>query len=258
MGFLKDKKIFITGMISDRSIAYGIAKACHREGAALAFGFAVDKLEKRVRDLAARFDSDIVVHMDVQDEPEVRTRFEELGKSWDRLDGLVHAIAFSPAQGLEGNFIENFDMDAFVASQRISAASLPLLMREAAPLMVDGGSVVALSYIGSSRVVPNYNVMGLAKASLEAAVRYGAVAMGKKNVRCNGISAGPIRTLAAHGIRDFNKILDVVASGSALKRNVTQEEVGEVAAFLLSDLSSAVTGQVLHVDAGYNIAGVGW
>lgn len=256
MGFLENKKIFVTGMISERSIAYGIAKACHREGAKLSFGYAVDKLEARVRKLASQFESESVHHLDVQKEDEVKDVFAKLKEEWGELDGLVHAIAFAPSQGLEGNFIDNFDMEAFRVSQEVSAGSLPLLMREAAPLMKEkGGSVVALTYIGAERVIPHYNVMGLAKASLEAAIRYGAVALGENNIRCNGISAGPIRTLAAAGIQDFNKILDIVASQNALGRNITQEEVGNAAAFLLSDLASAITGQTIHVDAGFNIAG---
>ena len=242
MGFLQGKKILITGMISERSIAYGIAKACREQGAELAFTYVVDKLEERVRKMAADFGSDLVFRCDVQNDAEIEQVFADLGKKWDGLDGLVHAIAFSPKEALSGDFLDSISREAFEISHDVSAYSLPALAKAARPMMRNRNSaILALTYLGAVRAIPNYNVMGMAKASLEAAIRF------------NGISAGPIKTLAAAGIADFGRLLNHVASQNPLRRNVTIEEVGNTAAFLLSDLSSGITGEITYVDGGYSI-----
>ena len=254
MGFLQGKKILITGMISERSIAYGIAKACHDQGAELAFTFAVDKLEGRVRDLAKEFGSDLLFHCDVQNDDQIDQLFTDLGKSWDGLDGLVHAIAFSPREALQGDFLDSLTREAFQISHDVSSYSFPALAKAARPMMRGrNASLLALTYLGAVRAIPHYNVMGLAKASLEAAIRFTASSVGKDGIRCNGISAGPVRTLAAAGIADFHKLLKHVAEQNPLGRNVTITEIGNVAAFLLSDLASGVTGEITYVDGGYSI-----
>ena len=254
MAFLQGKKILITGMISDRSIAYGIAKACHEQGAELAFTFAVDKLEERVRKLANSLGSDLVFHCDVQSDEEITGAFAELGKHWDGLDGLVHSIAFAPKEALSGDFLDSITREAFNTAHEVSAYSLPALAKAARPMMQGrNASILALSYLGAVRAIPNYNVMGMAKASLEAGIRFTASCLGKEGIRCNGISAGPIKTLAAAGIADFSKLLAHVAAQNPLRRNVTIEEVGNAAAFLLSDLASGITGEITYVDGGYSI-----
>ncbi|MDN0074320.1 enoyl-ACP reductase FabI [Crenobacter sp. SG2303] len=254
MGFLQGKKILITGMISDRSIAYGIAKACHREGAELAFTYVVDKLEDRVRKMAADFGSELVFRCDVQNDAEIDQLFVDLGQKWDGLDGLVHAIAFAPREALNGDFLDSLSREAFQVAHDVSAYSFPALAKAARPMMKGRNSaLLTLSYLGAVRAIPNYNVMGLAKASLEASVRFTASAVGKDGIRCNGISAGPIKTLAASGIAGFGKLLSHVAHDAPLRRNVTTEEVGNAAAFLLSDLASGITGEITYVDAGYSI-----
>ncbi|OAM36930.1 enoyl-[acyl-carrier-protein] reductase [Eikenella sp. NML080894] len=254
MGFLQGKKILITGMISERSIAYGIAKACRKQGAELAFTYVVDKLEERVRKIAADFGSDLVFRCDVQNDTEIEQVFAGLGKKWDGLDGLVHAIAFSPKEALSGDFLDSISREAFEISHDVSAYSLPALAKAARPMMRNRNSaILALTYLGAVRAIPNYNVMGMAKASLEAAIRFTAACVGPEGIRCNGISAGPIKTLAAAGIADFGRLLNHVASQNPLRRNVTIEEVGNTAAFLLSDLSSGITGEITYVDGGYSI-----
>jgi enoyl-[acyl-carrier protein] reductase I len=253
MGFLQGKKILITGMISNRSIAYGIAQACHREGAELAFTFVVDKLEDRVREMAKDFGSDLVFRCDVQKDDEINQLFVDLGKQWDGLDGLVHAIAFAPREALEGDFLDSLSREAFQTAHDVSAYSFPALAKAARPMMKGRNSaLLTLSYLGAVRAIPHYNVMGLAKASLEAAVRFTAVAVGKDGIRCNAISAGPIKTLAASGIAGFSKLLKHVAQDAPLRRNVTIDDVGKVAAFLLSDLASGVTAEVTYVDGGFS------
>jgi enoyl-[acyl-carrier protein] reductase I len=243
MGFLQGKKILITGMISNRSIAYGIAQACHREGAELAFTVVADKLEDRVRDLAAEFGN-----------ARIEQLFVDLKQHWDGLDGLVHAIAFAPREALNGDFLDSLSREAFEIAHNVSSYSFPALAKAARPMMQGRkASLLTLSYLGAVRAIPNYNVMGLAKASLEAAVRFMASALGRDGIRVNAISAGPVKTLAASGIRDFAKLLNHVAQESSLRRNVTTEEIGNVAAFMLSDLASGVTGEITYVDAGYNI-----
>lgn len=254
MAFLQGKNILITGMISERSIAYGIAKACHEQGAQLAFTFAVDKLEERVRKLAAEFDSHLVFHCNVQNDEEIEQVFVDLGKHWNGLDGLVHAIAFAPKEALSGDFLDSISREAFRVAHEVSAYSLPALAKAARPMMQGrNGSILALSYLGAMRAIPNYNVMGMAKASLEAGVRFTASCLGPDGIRCNAISAGPIKTLAAAGIADFNKLLNHVAQQNPLRRNITTEEVGNTAAFLLSDLASGITGEITYVDGGYSI-----
>ena len=254
MGFLQGKKILITGMISDRSIAYGIAKACREQGADLAFTFAVDKLEDRVRNLAAEFDSELVFHCDVASDDEINQLFVDLGKHWEGLDGLVHAIAFAPKEALQGDFLDSLSREAFNTAQDISAYSFPAMAKAARPMMKGRNSaLLTLTYLGDVRAIPNYNLMGMAKASLESSVRFTAAAVGKDGIRCNAISAGPIKTLAASGISNFSRLLGHVASHNPLGRNVTTEEVGNVAAFLLSDLASGVTGEITYVDGGYSI-----
>ena len=254
MGFLQGKKILITGMISERSIAYGIAKACHEQGAELAFTYVVDKLEERVRKMAKELGSDLVFRCDVQSDEEIEQAFADLGKHWDGLDGLVHSIGFAPREALGGDFLDSISREAFRVAHEVSAYSLPALAKAARPLMQGrNGAIVALTYLGAIRAIPNYNVMGMAKASLEAGIRFTAACLGGEGIRCNGISAGPIKTLAASGIADFNKLLSHVASHNPLARNVTIEEVGNTAAFLLSDLASGITGEITYVDGGYSI-----
>lgn len=254
MGFLQGKKILITGMISDRSIAYGIAKACQNQGAELAFTFAVDKLEDRVRKMAKEFGSELVFHCDVASDDEINQLFVNLGQHWDGLDGLVHAIAFAPKEALHGDILESLDRESFAIAHDISAYSFPAMAKAARPMMQGrNGALLTLSYLGAVRAIPNYNIMGMAKASLEASVRFTAAAVGKEGIRCNAISAGPIKTLAASGIANFGRLLGHVASHNPLGRNVTTEEVGNVAAFLLSDLASGITGEITYVDGGYSI-----
>lgn len=254
MGFLQGKKILITGMISDRSIAYGIAEACHKQGAELAFTYVVDKLESRVRKMAADFGSELVLRCDVQSDEDIEQLFVDLGQNWTQLDGLVHAIAFAPKEALSGDFLDSISREAFNISHDVSSYSLAALAKAARPMMTGhDSSILTLSYLGAERAIPNYNVMGLAKASLEAAVRFTASCVGKEKIRCNGISAGPVKTLAASGIANFGKLLAHVEEQNPLRRNVTSEEIGNIAAFLLSDLSTAITGEILHVDGGYSI-----
>jgi len=258
MGFLSGKRILITGLISNRSIAYGIAQAMHRQGAELAFTYQNERLAPRVAKLASEFDSSIVLPCDVQSDEAIEDLFVELGKHWDWLDGLVHSIAYAPTDALEGDFLDGFSREAFRLSQEVSAASFPLLAKAARPMMKGrNGAMLTLSYLGAVRTMPNYNIMGLAKASLEAAVRYMAVTLGPEGTRVNAISAGPIKTLAASGIGSFSKLLSFNEHNAPLRRNVTTEEVGNAAAFLCSDLASGVTGEIMYVDGGFNTTALG-
>jgi enoyl-[acyl-carrier protein] reductase I len=258
MGFLQGRRILVTGLLSNRSIAYGIAKACKREGAELAFTYVGEDLRQRVVDLAKDFATDRVFPCDVAQDAQIESLFAELGRQWDSLDGLVHAIAFAPREALKGPFHESVSREAFRIAHDISSYSLAALARGAAPLMRGrAGSIVTLSYLGAERSIPNYNVMGLAKASLEAGVRYLASSLGPSNIRVNAISAGPIKTLAAAGIGGFSKILKFVEANAPLRRGVTQDEVGNVAAFLLSELASGVTGDTIYVDAGFSTTTAG-
>jgi enoyl-[acyl-carrier protein] reductase I len=253
MGFLQDRRILVTGLLSNRSIAYGIAKACKREGAELAFTYAGEGLRERVTELAREFGSDLVLPCDVADDAQIDAVFPALGKRWDGLDGLVHAIAFAPREALKGGFHESVTRESFRIAHDISSYSLAALAKAAFPMMRGRpGSIVTLSYLGAARSIPNYNVMGLAKASLEASVRYLAASLGPEAIRVNAISAGPIKTLAAAGIGGFSKILHFVEKNAPLRRGVTADEVGNTAAFLLSDLASGITGDVIYVDAGFS------
>jgi enoyl-[acyl-carrier protein] reductase I len=258
MGFLADKKILITGLLSNRSIAYGIAQACRREGATLAFTYVNDDLKERVTKLAAEFGSVPVLACDVTSDEQIAALFETLKRDWGALDGLLHSIAFAPREALTGDFLHGLSRAAFATAHDISSYSLAALAKGARPLMAGrGGAMLTLTYLGSERAIQNYNVMGLAKASLEANVRYLAQCLGPEGIRVNAISAGPIKTLAAAGISGLSKILHFVARTAPLRRNVTIEEVGNVAAFLLSDLASAVTGEITYVDCGFSIVAAG-
>ena len=258
MGFLAGKKILIAGVASNRSIAYGIAKAMHREGAQLAFSYPNEKLKPRVEKFAAELGSTIVLPCDVANDDEITQLFTELNKEWDSLDGLVHSIAFAPRETLAGDYLENLTREAFTIAHDISVYSLSAMAKAARPMMQGtNGSIITMSYLGSERALPNYNVMGVAKASLEASVRYLAAALGPEGIRVNSISAGPIKTLAASGIGSFKKILDEVEQNSPLRRNVTIDDVGNTGAFLCSDLAAGITGENIYVDAGYNIMSMG-
>lgn len=258
MGFLAGKRILITGLLSNRSISYGIAKAMHREGAELAFTYQNERFQERVAKMAAEFGSSLIYACDVQDDEQIKSLFEQLGKEWDGLDGLVHSIAFAPSEALEGDFLDSASREAFRISQEVSAYSFPALAKAARPMMKGrNGSLLTLSYLGAVRTMPNYNIMGLAKASLEAAVRYMAVSVGPEGTRVNAISAGPIKTLAASGIGSFGKLLAFNERNAPLRRNVTIEEVGNAAAFLCSDLASGITGEIMYVDGGFNTTALG-
>jgi len=253
VGFLSGKKALIVGLASNRSIAYGIAKVFHAQGAELAFTYQNEKLQERVERMAAEFDSKLTFPCDVANDVEIQAVFEQLGSHWTKLDTLIHSVAFAPADQISGDFVDNSTREGFHIAHDISAYSLVALAKAALPMMLETqGSLLTLSYFGAEKAVPNYNVMGIAKASLEAAVRYLAASLGPRGLRVNAISAGPIKTLAAAGIKDFRKIQTAYANITPLKRNVTTEEVGNTAAFLCSDLASGITGEVVHVDAGYH------
>ncbi|MEZ0288030.1 MAG: enoyl-ACP reductase [Methylophilus sp.] len=258
MAFLAGKKILIAGLLSNRSIAYGIAAAMKRQGAELAFTYQVDKHENRVRDLAADFESTVVLPCDVAEDAQIDNLFVELAKVWDGLDGLVHSIAFVPKVALAGDYLDNISREYFHIAHDISSYSFSAMAKAAYPMMQGrNGSLLTLSYLGAERTMPNYNVMGVAKASLEANVRYLAQSLGPRGIRVNAISAGPIKTLAASGIADFDKMIGFNEKHAALRRNVTIDEVGNVAAFLASDLASGVTGEITYVDGGMNITAAG-
>jgi enoyl-[acyl-carrier protein] reductase I len=258
MGFLTDKRFLITGVASNRSIAWGVAQAMHREGAELAFSYQGEKLQGRVEDLAAKCDSNIVLPLDVSSDDEIDACFAALAERWDGLDGVVHSIAFAPKEELEGSYVDVLTRKGFTTAQEISAYSFGALAKAGRALMAGrNGALVTMSYLGAVRAVPNYNVMGVAKASLEANVRYLAASLGPEGTRVNAVSAGPIRTLAAAGISDFRSMLKQVEERTPLRRNVTIDEVGNAAAFLCSDLASGITGDVLYVDTGYHILGLG-
>ncbi len=253
MGFLTNKRILITGLLSSRSIAYGIAKAMNREGASLAFTYQNEDLRGRVEKLAAEFDSNLLFPCDVASDDQIAQCFAQLQKQWDGLDSIVHSIAFAPREALTGDYLESVNREAFRIAHDVSAYSFAALAKAALPLMENrNGALLTLSYLGAVRVMPNYNVMGLAKASLEANVRFMASSLGPKGIRVNAISAGPIKTLAAAGIGNFSKLLGYTEHVAPLRRNVTIDEVGNVAAFLCSDLASGITGEITYVDAGFN------
>jgi enoyl-[acyl-carrier protein] reductase I len=253
MGFLSDKKMLITGLLSNRSIAYGIAKAMHREGATLAFTYQGEGVKDRVVGLAADFGSDLIFPCDVSSDEQIETLFRDLSSRWEGLDGIVHSIAFAPREALSGDYLDSISRDAFRIAHDVSSYSFAALAKGGLPLMQGRkAALLTLSYLGAERSMPNYNVMGLAKASLEANVRYMAFSLGAKGIRVNAISAGPIKTLAAAGIGGFGKILAYNEKTAPLRRNVTTDEVGNAAAFLCSDLASGITGETLFVDAGFN------
>lgn len=257
MGILTGKRALIVGVATDRSIAWGIAQAFREHGADLAFTYGNEKLKDRVEPLAASVGSNIVLPLDVTIDSQIDNVFAELGRTWGHLDILVHAVAFAPREALAGDFVSGTTREAFGIAHDVSSYSLTALTRAAAPLMAGrAGSVLTLSYLGAVRSVPAYNVMGLAKASLEANVRFLAADLGPGGIRVNGISAGPIKTLAAAGIPGLRKMLAHVAQTSPIRRNVTQEDVGKAATFLCSDLASGVTGEILYVDGGFSTVGM--
>ena len=258
MAFLADKKILIAGLLSNRSIAYGIAAAMKREGAELAFTYQGEKVKQRVEELAQEFGSSLVFPCDVANDEEITQLFATLGTHWDGLDCIVHSLAYAPREALSGDYLDSATRESFRIAHDISSYSFTAMAKAALPMMQGrNGALLTLSYLGAMRVMPNYNVMGLAKASLEANVRYMAQSLGAKGIRVNAISAGPIKTLAASGITGFSKILHFVAENSPLRRNVTIEEVGNAAAFLCSDLASGITGEITYVDAGFSTVAAG-
>ena len=257
MGFMTGKRALIVGLASDRSIAYGIAEAFKREGAELAFTYQNDRLKDRVVEMAAALGSDICLPMDVAEDSQVDTAFAALRERWDGLDIVIHSVAFAPREALAGGFVESTSRESFRVAHDVSSYSLTLLARAALPMMEGrAGALLTLSYLGAVKSIPSYNVMGLAKASLEANVRFLAADLGPRGIRVNAISAGPIKTLAAAGIGGFRKMLTQVAAVAPIRRNVTQEDVGNAAAFLCSDLAAGITGEVLYVDGGYSHVGM--
>ncbi len=257
MGFLAGKRALIVGLATERSIAHGIAQAMRREGAELAFTYQNDRLKERVVELATEMGSALTVAMDVASDDEIRGAFEHLRRTWDGLDIVVHSVAFAPREALAGGFVDSTSREAFKVAHDISSYSLTALAREGRQMMAGrNGALLTLSYLGAVRSIPSYNVMGLAKASLEANVRFLAAELGASGIRVNGVSAGPIKTLAAAGIGGFRKMLAHVAQMAPLKRNVTTEDVGNAAAFLCSDLAAGITGEILYVDGGYSTVGM--
>jgi enoyl-[acyl-carrier protein] reductase I len=252
MGFLAGKRLLITGVLNNRSIAYGIARACHREGAELAFSYQGERFKDRITEFAAEFGSDRVFECDVADDAQIERLFSDLGESWDQFDGFVHAIAFAPREAIAGDFLDGFTRENFRIAHEISAYSFPAMAKSALPRLRPGAALLTLSYLGAVRYVPNYNTMGLAKASLEASVRFLAQSLGAKGVRVNGISAGPIKTLASSGIKDFGKLLTEFAATAPIRRSITIDDVGNAAAFLLSDLAAGVSAEVMYVDGGFS------
>jgi enoyl-[acyl-carrier protein] reductase I len=253
MGFLAGKRLLITGLLSNRSIAYGIAKACHREGAELAFSYVGERFKDRITEFAAEFGSELVFDCDVGDDAAIDRLFIDLKAAWpEGFDGFVHSIGFAPRDAIAGEFLDGLTRENFRIAHDISAYSFPAMAKAALPTLRPKAALLTLSYLGAVRAVPAYNTMGLAKASLEASVRYLAANLGPKGYRVNGISAGPIKTLAASGIKGFGKLLEVFSRNAPLRRNVTIEDVGNVAAFLLSDLAAGVTAEITYVDGGFN------
>ena len=254
MGFLNGKKLLITGVLSNRSIAYGIARACHREGAEIALSYVGERFKERTEGFAADFGSQLIFDCDVGSDEQISQLFTDLSAVWPKFDGIVHSIGFAPREAIAGNFLEGLSREGFRIAHDISAYSFPAMAKAALPYLNDNSAALTLTYLGAERIVPNYNTMGLAKASLEASVRYLAGALGAqgRGLRANGISAGPIKTLAASGIKDFGKILGAVAAASPIRRNVTIDDVGNVAAFLMSDLAAGVSAEITYVDGGFS------
>jgi len=257
MGFLKGKKILVTGIMSNRSIAFGIAKAIHREGGKMVFTYVNKKFKDRISKLVKIFNPVSILPCDVSSDNQINNLFDMLKEYWENFDGIIHSIAFAPMDQLEGDFLSNITREGFLTAHEISSYSLCAIAKSAKNMMKKSpSSIVALTYLGSQKTVVNYNTMGLAKASLESSIRYISQSLGPDNIRINAISSGPIRTLAASGISGFRKILDYNAKISPLRRNVTIEEIGNIAAFLSSDLSSAITGEIIYADCGFNTIGV--
>ncbi len=254
MGFLAGKRFLVTGVLSNRSIAYGIARACHAQGAELAFSYVGERFKERITDFAREFGSELIFDCDVGSDEQIAAMFQQLSQGWPQFDGFVHSIGFAPREAIAGDFLDGLTRENFRIAHDISAYSFPAMAKAALPFLRPGAALLTLSYLGSLRAVPNYNTMGLAKASLEASVRYLAASLGPKGMRVNGISAGPIKTLAASGIKDFGKLLGQVAQIAPLRRNVTIDDVGNVAAFLLSDLAAGVTAEITYVDGGFSHA----
>ena len=256
MGFLAGKKLLITGVLSNRSIAYGVAKACREQGAELAFSYVGERFKERITEFAADFDSTLIFDCDVGDDVQIANLFSGLAEQWGTFDGFVHSIGFAPREAIGGNFLDGLTRENFRIAHDISSYSFPAMAKAALPFLNDKSALLTLSYLGAERIIPNYNTMGLAKASLEASVRYLAEAVGHmadgRAIRVNGVSAGPIKTLAASGIKDFGKLLAYVAAAAPTRRNVTIEEVGNVVAFLMSDLASGVTAEITYVDGGHS------
>jgi enoyl-[acyl-carrier protein] reductase I len=252
MGFLSGKKLLITGVLSNRSIAYGIARACHAQGAELAFSYVGERFKDRITEYAADFGSKLIFDCDVGDDAQIERLFTDLSAHWPKFDGFVHAIGFAPREAIAGDFLDGLSRESFKIAHDISAYSFPAMAKAALPMLNDKSALLTLTYLGAIRTVPNYNTMGLAKASLEASVRYLAESLGPRGIRVNGISAGPIKTLAASGIKGFGKILSVVAETSPIRRNVTIDDVGNVAAFMLSDLAGGVSAEITYVDGGFS------
>ncbi|WP_157270669.1 enoyl-ACP reductase FabI [Azohydromonas aeria] len=252
MGFLAGKRLLITGLLSNRSIAYGIARACKREGAELAFSYVGERFKERITEFAHEFDSELIFDCDVADDAQIAKLFADLSQHWPQFDGFVHSIGFAPREAIAGDFLEGFSREGFRIAQDISAYSFPAMAKAAAPMLRDNAALLTLSYLGAVRYVPSYNTMGLAKAALEASVRYLAASLGPRGIRVNGISAGPIKTLAASGIKGFGKILDIVETNAPLRRNVTIDDVGNAAAFLMSDLASGISAEITYVDGGFS------
>ena len=252
MGFLSGKKILITGLLSNRSIAYGIAKACHREGAELALTYVGERFKERTVDFAKEFDTELIFDCDVSSDEQIEALFTDLAKTWPQFDGFVHAIGFAPREAIAGDFLDGFSREAYRIAHDISAYSFPAMGKAALPMLRPNAALLTLTYLGSMRTVPHYNTMGLAKASLEASVRYLANSLGPNGIRVNAISAGPIKTLAASGIKDFGKILGAVEAAAPMRRNVTIDDVGNAASFLLSDLANGITAEIVYVDNGFS------
>jgi enoyl-[acyl-carrier protein] reductase I len=257
MGFLANKRILVTGLLSNRSIAYGTAMAMHKQGAELAFTYQGERVKDRVTAMAKEFGSELVYPCDVSSDSEIEQVFTELGKHWGKFDGFVHAIAFAPREALDGDYLDGLSRESFRIAHDISSYSFSAMAKAALPYLNDNAALLTMSYLGAVRTMPHYNVMGLAKASLEANVRYMAQSLGPKGIRVNGISAGPIKTLAAAGIADFSKLLGHHAKHAPMRRNTTIEEVGNAAAFLLSDLAGGITGEIMYVDGGFNTTALG-
>ncbi|NDY91444.1 SDR family oxidoreductase [Ideonella livida] len=252
MGFLAGKRLLITGLLNNRSIAYGIAKACHREGAELAFSYQSERFKARAEEFAAEFGVKHIVELDVGSDEQIEAAMRQLGEAWGQFDGFVHAIAFAPRESIGGDFLDGLSRESFRVAHDISSYSFPAMAKAALPYLREGSSLVTMSYLGAVRRVPDYNTMGLAKASLEASVRYLAESLGPRGMRANAVSAGPIKTLAASGIGNFGKKLTQFAASTPIRRLITIEDVGNVTAFLLSDLAAGVSAEVMYVDGGFS------